>query len=233
MRRLCYFWLCLLLCGMAQAQGPDMAQRVLACTACHGKEGRATPDGYFPRIAGKPAGYLYQQLLNFRDGRRRYAPMAYLLEHLSDDYLQDIAGHFAALDLPYAAPTPQPVSQAMVAQGQRLVQQGDASRSIPACVHCHGQALTGVQPNLPGLLGLSRDYLNAQLGAWQTGQRQAKAPDCMAQIAQRLSASDVTAIALWLSQQHTPVPYAPASVLPVDWPLPCSAVPQSLKEPRP
>jgi hypothetical protein len=26
-------------------------------------------DGYYPRIAGKPAGYLYNQLLNFRDGR--------------------------------------------------------------------------------------------------------------------------------------------------------------------
>ena len=30
----------------------SMASRVLACTACHGQEGRATPDGYFPRIAG-------------------------------------------------------------------------------------------------------------------------------------------------------------------------------------
>ena len=48
-----------------------MAERVRACTACHGKEGRATSDGYYPRIAGKPAGYLYNQLVNFRDGRRQ------------------------------------------------------------------------------------------------------------------------------------------------------------------
>ena len=33
-----------------------MASRVLACTACHGKEGRATPDGGCARIAGKAAG---------------------------------------------------------------------------------------------------------------------------------------------------------------------------------
>ena len=32
-----------------------IAQRTLACTSCHGKEGRAGPDGYDPRIAGKPA----------------------------------------------------------------------------------------------------------------------------------------------------------------------------------
>ena len=51
----------------APAFEDSMAQRTLACTACHGKEGRAGPDGYYPRIAGKPAGYLYNQLLNFRD----------------------------------------------------------------------------------------------------------------------------------------------------------------------
>ena len=33
----------------------SMAQRMQACVVCHGKEGRATRDGYYPRIAGKPA----------------------------------------------------------------------------------------------------------------------------------------------------------------------------------
>src|SRR3954468_18494862 len=70
----------------------SMAQRTLACTACHGREGRAGPDGYYPRIAGKPQGYLYNQLLNFRDGRRHYGLMAGLLEPLSDEYLYEIAG---------------------------------------------------------------------------------------------------------------------------------------------
>jgi len=81
---------------------PELAQKK-ACTACHGKEGRSTPSGYFPRIAGKPAGYLYNQLVAFRDGRRSNAAMTYLLQHLPDDYLQEIANHFAALELPYAA----------------------------------------------------------------------------------------------------------------------------------
>ena len=53
----------------------SMAQRMLPCTVCHGAQGRVAPDGYYPRIAGKPAGYLYNQLLNFRDGRRHYGPM--------------------------------------------------------------------------------------------------------------------------------------------------------------
>ena len=44
----------------AQAAAPfedSMTQRTLACTACHGDQGRAGPDGYYPRLAGKPAGY--------------------------------------------------------------------------------------------------------------------------------------------------------------------------------
>ncbi len=62
----------------------DMEPRVRACTLCHGEKGRATAEGYFPRIAGKTAGYLTHQLLNFNEGRRHYASMTYLIEHLSD-----------------------------------------------------------------------------------------------------------------------------------------------------
>ena len=44
----------------AQERAPDtMAARVLACASCHGAEGEGTSDVYFPRLAGKPAGYLY------------------------------------------------------------------------------------------------------------------------------------------------------------------------------
>jgi cytochrome c553 len=33
---------------------PDTMQaRVAACTACHGEQGRAGTDGYYPRLAGK------------------------------------------------------------------------------------------------------------------------------------------------------------------------------------
>ncbi|MEO6016219.1 MAG: c-type cytochrome, partial [Polaromonas sp.] len=68
-----------------------IAQRTLACTACHGPQGRAAPEGYYPRLAGKPAGYLYNQLLNFREGRRHYGLMTQLIEPLSDAYLMEIA----------------------------------------------------------------------------------------------------------------------------------------------
>ncbi len=192
----------------------NMAQRALACSACHGKEGRAGPDGYYPRIAGKPAGYLYKQLLNFRDGRRHYGPMARLMDPLSDAYLLEIAQYFSALDLPYGAPAPVRVGPSALELGRSLALLGDAGRKIPACTHCHGDNLAGVQPNTPGLVGLPRDYLSSQLGAWRTGQRRAHAPDCMADIAKRLTIDDISAVSAWLSAQVPAAGSKPAAALP-------------------
>jgi cytochrome c553 len=212
----------------AQAAKPQpedtMAQRVEACTGCHGRQGRAASDGYYPRIAGKPAGYLYQQLLAFRDGRRRYAPMTALLDPLSDDYLREIAEHFAALDLPHAAPQPATAPQATLARGRELALRGDAARKIPACVQCHGERLTGVAPALPGLVGLPRDYVVAQLGAWRSGNRRARAPDCMARVAQRLAPDDIGALSHWLAAQPVPGGGRPATALPAPLPLSCGGV---------
>src|SRR6201995_6137725 len=67
------------------SQPPDtMAARVEACTPCHGNKGEGTNDVYFPRLAGKPSGYLYNQLLAFRCGRRKKTPMNCLLEFPHD-----------------------------------------------------------------------------------------------------------------------------------------------------
>jgi cytochrome c553 len=181
-----------------------IAQRVMACAACHGKEGRAGPDGYYPRLAGKPAGYLYQQMLAFRDGRRHYGVMQRLLEPLSDAYLMEIAQYYAGLDLPYPAPGAVRAAPAALQRGRQLAMQGNAAGKLPACAQCHGAALTGAMPATPGLLGLPQDYLNAQLGAWRNGQRRAVAPDCMARIARQLEPEDVVAVTAWLSAQPVP-----------------------------
>ena len=189
----------------------NMAERTRACTACHGDQGRAGPDGYYPRLAGKPAGYLYHQLRNFAEGRRHYGLMTRLVDPLSDAYMAEIAAHFASLHLPYPAPTPSSLPLERLARGQTLVKQGDAATGLPACAQCHGERLTGVQPNVPGLLGLPLDYLNAQLGAWQTGQRKAHAPDCMAEVIRRIPQDDIIAVSSWLASQPLPADTRPAS----------------------
>ncbi|WP_459616743.1 c-type cytochrome [Bordetella sp. 2513F-2] len=195
-----------------------MEARVAACTTCHGAQGRAGPDGYYPRLAGKPQGYLYHQLLNFRDGRRRYPPMQRLLAGLPDAYLAEMAGHFAAQQAGYPPPAAGGAAPDALARGRQLVFEGDAARGLPACAACHGAVLGGRLPAIPGLLGLSRDYLAAQVGSWRTGLRRAAEPDCMADVARALTPEDVAALSAWLAAQPVPEGYAADPVS--DAPLP-------------
>lgn len=215
----------LLCAGLSMAQNTKpfentLAQRLQACTGCHGEQGRAGPDAYYPRLAGKPALYLYKQLLDFRDGRRHYPLMTGLLQPLSDAYLFDIAQHFAALDLPYPPNQTAPASAKLAAnqkaqnpawaRGEQLALQGDLARQLPACASCHGDKLTGQLPKTPGLLGLSADYLNAQLGGWRTGRRAGQSPDCMGHVARRLQPADIAAVSSWLAGQAIPANTRPA-----------------------
>lgn len=210
-----------------------LEQRLQACTVCHGPQGKATNSGYFPRIAGKPADYLYHQLLHFRDGRRNNAGMSFLLDHMSDTYLREIAGHFAAKDLPYPPPQASGVPAPLLARGEQLVRQGDAALNLPACTACHGERMTGMLPAVPGLLGLPRDYLIGQLGAWQTGLRHAFEPDCMAKIARQLAPEDVSAVASWLAAQPVPQPAHPQEAGDRPLPMACGGAKVAAQEGRP
>lgn len=220
-----------LLAGAAHTQParpvPDtMAQRALACTGCHGDQGRSRPDGYVPRLAGKPAGYLLAQLQAFRDSRRSNEVMAALLNPLDDAMLGALADHFAGLSVPYPPPALTMAEGPDARRARQLIEEGDAARRIPACSGCHGPALTGVAPHVPGLLGLPADYLLSQLGAWRTGHRLARPPDCMAEVARRLPADDVARVATWLASRPVPAESGPAAAPPGDWPLDCGGIRQ-------
>jgi cytochrome c553 len=219
---------CVLAGGLAQAAelsvAPDTIEaRAQGCVTCHGPHGEGVKDLNFPRIAGKPAGYLLNQLRNFRDGQRSYPPMNYLVAYLHDDYLEELANYFAAQDVKQASPFG-PTAVAPAA-GERLVRQGDESRNIPACVLCHGRSLTGIEPGIPGLVGLNSRYIAAQLVSWRVGTRHAKKPDCMREIASRLSETDIGAVSAWLAAQPAPSQATPATVGSWKTALPCGSEP--------
>jgi cytochrome c553 len=197
-----------------------LAQRLQACVVCHGKEGRATNAGYFPRIAGKPAGYIDNQLQNFKAGRRRNDAMEHLVQHLSDDYLREIAQYFSGLDLPYPPAQADKLTTEQQRAAKALVFDGDPQRQLPACVSCHGSQMAGMQPAMPGLLTLPADYLVAQLGAWRTGQRHAMAPDCMKEVADKLTPQEVDTVSRWLSAQTLATGIKPAPPASKQQPLP-------------
>jgi cytochrome c553 len=202
-------------------------QRVLACAICHGKNGEGIlKNEYYPRLAGKPAEYLYNQLIGFREKRRASSPiMTYMVGGLSDNYLHEIAAYYAGLKTPYPEATARADAEKLQL-GQTLAMRGDKARDIPACASCHGTGLTGLLPGIPGLLGLYPDYVGAQLGAWKDGKRKSAAPDCMARIASRLTGDDISAVAAWLASQPASPDRAPAPAGSMKLPLACGGAPQ-------
>lgn len=199
--------------------------RVQGCVTCHGQSGQGTDNDYFPRIAGKPAGYLYNQLVAFRDGTRHYAPMNYLVAYLPDAYLKEIAQHFASQRPPFAPPDPIKAAPEAMKRGAALVAGGDVGKGIPACAACHGATLAGMEPGIPGLVGLHPTYVVAQLTRWRVGERHAAEPDCMKRVASRLSDADMNAVAAWLSQLPAPKDSAPEAANLLRMPLACGSQP--------
>lgn len=227
-------WTFLICCtGVATADGsthagpiPDtLQQRLAACTSCHGLHGEGSVDSqFFPRLAGKPADYLARQLHYFQDGKRKYAPMQNIVQQLDPAYLHEIADYFSAQQVPYRRSSIPTLSATVLQRGQQLVSHGDAALQVPACQSCHGRSLTGVEPNIPALVGLPYDYVSSQLGSWRTGTRAAAAPDCMAQIANRLTPADITAVSAWLASQQPPADAHAQAAGTVKPPLQCGVL---------
>jgi cytochrome c553 len=227
----------LLLCAawstQAQTRAPDatpafkkldsVEARVQGCVTCHGQQGQGTANGYFPRIAGKPAGYLYNQLIAFRNGTRSYPPMNYLVAYLPDAYLKEMAEHFAAQRPAYNNQERPAQEPAAAARGQMLVTSGDPKKGLPACVACHGVNLTGMEPGIPGLAGLRPAYVVGQLTRWKVGERRAAEPDCMKRIASRLTDEDISAVAGYLAQKTPPTNASPEPSNLVRMPLACGS----------
>jgi cytochrome c553 len=185
--------------------------------------GKARTTIIFPRLAGKPAGYLMNQLVAFRDGRRR--PMNYLLEYMPDSYLQQMADYLSGLRPPPPPPTIADVSSGILARGQTIVTQGDSARGVPACSGCHGTELTGMETAIPGLVGLHASYISAQLGAFRYGTRTAPSPDCMQLVVASLTESDVTAVAAWLASRPVPIDPSPVPRGSLAMPMTCGSEP--------
>ncbi|MEQ1776620.1 MAG: c-type cytochrome [Burkholderiales bacterium] len=83
----------------AQAQDPNPhAARALAatCFTCHGTDGRSV-GGVPPSLAGQGKNSLYQQLRDFKEGKRAATVMHQQAKGYTDAQLEQIAGYFASI----------------------------------------------------------------------------------------------------------------------------------------
>ena len=213
--------------AQSRAEAPDtIAARLQACAACHGNDGEGTTNEDFPRLAGKPAEYLMHQLVAFRDGRRSYLPMNYLLEYQNDAFLHQVADYYASRHPALRPQVQSDISPATLQRGRSIATEGIQAAGSFACAACHGARFTGMQPAIPGLIGLRASYISAQLGAWRYGTRTAAAPDCMQVVAAALTEADTTAVAAWLAAQPIPPDPAPMEQHAVKIATRCGSEPQ-------
>ena len=64
------------------------------CTQCHGKEGNLPVMPLYPKIGGQSEIYLYNQMIDYRENRRKnglYIPMEVAMKPFSDEEIKAMA----------------------------------------------------------------------------------------------------------------------------------------------
>src|SRR6185436_8759 len=128
------------------------------CVACHSEQG-VSPAPENPHLAGQSGAAIYQQLNDYRPGRRTHQLMTDIAKALDEPTLADVAAYYAAQ--PTRNPNPATLAdlpQAIV----RLVELGDPSRNIPPCASCHRPS-SGGPIETPILAEQVQEYIVVQL----------------------------------------------------------------------
>ncbi|WP_338725898.1 c-type cytochrome [Shewanella baltica] len=163
------------------------------CVSCHGVEGQGVePLG--PRLAGLSKQYISTQLQHFQAGVRQNTTMMPMAMTLQGDGIEQVANYFSAKPANEVKPVIRGEQVVFNDDTARLAYQGDWSRGLPACVTCHGPS--GLGGGLfPRLAGQQASYIKTQLLAWQSGMRKGDVDGMMANVANKLTAAEVDALA--------------------------------------
>jgi len=162
----------------AQADAAAGKRKSEVCAACHGADGNS-PAGAFPILAGQTARYLYLQLKDFKEGRRKDPSMDTLVANLSREDMLDLADYFAAQK-------PKPL--AFKADSAKVAK-GGAKAAETLCTMCHLGGFAG-QNEIPRVAGQHPDYIVKQLRAFKARTRTNDAGS-MTSVAQTLSEEDI------------------------------------------
>lgn len=165
---------------------------VQACIACHGPAGITPTGGIFPNLAGLSREYLAKQLADFRSGTRVQPLMNTVARALTEQEIGQVAAYYGTLAGP-----PLHVGEFGGEAARKLDLQGDGARALPACANCHGLRGMGEGPLLPRLAGQSKEYFTDQMNAFRNGSRQNDDVGVMRAFSQRLTDSEIEALALY------------------------------------
>lgn len=172
----------------AHAQGNAEAGRDKAavCVACHGPDGNATVAQY-PILAGQTPRYLYLQLKDFNEGRRKDPLMSPMAANLSKQDMYDLAAYFSQQK---PLPTNTKVESAKVTAGKQVA---DAA----LCPMCHLGGFSG-QNEVPRVAGQHYEYVVKQLKDFRERKRTNDAGS-MTAYAKSLTDDQIDALAQYIT----------------------------------
>ena len=185
------------------AQGPlaitdgDFDRALADCTRCHGATG-AGGGAITPIISGQKEAYLRESLRAYAENRRAGGIMAQALARVKPPDLDRLARHFAMQPSKF----PEHSQQVRSVSGQEIATRGIPAKRVPACLGCHGDAVTN--PAYPNLWGQRAEYIEAQLRLFRSGKRQGTAySHLMLNAAKNLTDKDIAAIAAYFEGEKT------------------------------
>jgi cytochrome c553 len=167
------------------------------CAACHGADGNSPSDA-FPKLAGQGEAYLLKQLIEFKSGVRENAVMAPMVAALSEQDMADLSAFYASKKTTQGA-----VTEDLLNAGKTLYRAGNKQSGVPACMACHGPTGAGVPAaKWPALAGQYPAYIEAQLKAFASGARANDPNSMMRDIATKMTAKEMKAVASYASGLH-------------------------------
>ena len=141
------------------ASAETIEEKATLCAACHGEAG-IPPDPKFPNIWGQHTGYLFIQLKDLKEGRRKNEVMAPIVAEMSKDDMLAYAEYFAGKEWPRTGYS---------------VSAEDAGKANPIevagqCTACHLEGYVG-DSAVPRLAGQNPDYLTKTTKDFKTRER--------------------------------------------------------------
>lgn len=201
---------------LASAAGDAQAgeKLVATCAACHGNDGNGLGPS-FPKLSSLGENYLYKQMKDIankdpKKSTRKVVEMTGMLDNFSDKDLRDIAAYYnsQALQLAGARPIKLQLNSGLVigdsaealAYGEKVYRAGNAETGVAACTACHSPTGKGNSPaGYPRVAGQYAEYIEKQLLAFQTGDRSNDDASIMRDIAGKMSAAEIKAVANYIS----------------------------------
>ena len=171
--------LAVLLSCSAWSQDIEAGRRkAQVCAACHGADGNSIASN-IPNLAGQTWRYIYVQLKDFKEGRRKNDVMTPMAQPLEREDMINIANFFAAQS---ARPSAFKADDAKAARGK-------AKADETLCTMCHLGGFAG-QNEIPKVAGQQYDYIVQQLKDFKARKRTNDAGN-MTSVAQTLSETDI------------------------------------------